>query len=275
MAAPWFGDLDKDRYTVNGLCSERGFSLNVFDKGRPLGMLFTYPPDAFTPDSRKSLLKKLMSLFLPLLFFVTLVFACFSLDIFPDIFCFRDNVLGLLTFYFGVLWLSFRGAVILTASIIYHFDKEQCEWHALEHKCVVLIESELSITENNLRSISPALFRCGMGRVLFSLQLEIVLWMLLLVLLGVAHLDFFSTFLLLLIFWCAFLVIITDFLQTHKSVHKPRWLKDLLVILSFPGFILPFLYERFFILKSPSEEKIRAVTRELGQFLEEHNIVFS
>lgn len=151
------------------------------------------------------------------------------------------------------------------------FRKEFREWHAVEHQCALLIQAAMPITENNLRRISPVLYRCGAGVLVSDLQIHIILWIQILAALGFIGLSTSHIFFLLLLLACTLLARELPNHYIRKRRGNNNVIKFFLVVLSFPGFVLPFLCERVFVLKYPSEDKIAIAVRELKIFMNEIN----
>lgn len=272
MLLPWFGPLGPQSFSVAGESFETGFTLLIHQGNRHTNS-FTYPLH-FTclgePAWEKSAPRAPWNdcLAIAIIYGAAALFYLYCMSRFSF-----DGWRMPIAFPIHLISLTL---VVLWAHSIFNLLMFRCrhgntaEWHTVEHKCAVLVETCQEITLGNLKRAPALMIRCGTSAGTMRLQRATCGWLLLLHCLSVLYVPPSLLGALAAIFVGAHSALLISWYGQNFPPHPLRL--SLLVLLSLPASILPAVFEWYFALRSPPEWKLAIAARELPAFLKKHQL---
>ncbi|MDP3999293.1 MAG: DUF1385 domain-containing protein [bacterium] len=267
LKALWLSLWPDKIINAEGLSNSTGFEVKFTDSVNRSRLFYTrsYNPEHKEDKISKPDLKKIRVLF----WVLSLPYAVLCVWSFGNLL--RVAIMSAI----GAFGFSFIATFLIT---VWEFRKatEVREWHACEHKSIMLLELGLSPTSENLRGMPSVSVHCGTSQ-LGIMFLEAPIFILLFLWSDVYSAQWREPILLILSlgFWwmsaCAGLVLLSfvaDFFSSTKFHYT-----NLVIALSFsPLAIIPCIIEKLCVLKEPSEKKISATVEDLRKLIEEHNL---
>ncbi len=246
----------KQRLFSSGESDNNGFGLKILKK--PDYSLHDFAIAGFDKDQRSLLLAPRTTFFLRAISF--LIALCFIQLTYSANAPFIFNL-----FYYGLAAIVIGSAVIwlyVLVSVIKR--KELREWHACEHKSIVLLEAGLEPTVENLRKCPAVLINCGTVHESAKLELYFCVFY------ALSRSDIFSNpnlaDWLVVAMWisCMFyLFFATASFSYFHFLFFPFWL---------PCIFLPLLAEKFCSTKNPSPDKLERTIWELKVFIQRNRL---
>ena len=174
----------------------------------------------------------------------------------------------------GGALISCIWAVVILLFLEFKFSHSSREWHALEHKSIMLLEERLLPSAHNLSKCPQELLGCGTSLILIILQALSFSWLTLFIVLissnlsGDIRLFLLSVALLLILIVISILTLINMVIRAGKTSDFSKLIK--LKPLFWPGLFLPIMAQRFCSTKEPSSDKIEMTVEKLNEFLSEY-----
>lgn len=184
----------------------------------------------------------------------------------------HENMLNGKILFFSItgVILFFLCGIIYAAIETFRKETDTREWHACEHKSIVLIEAGETPSIEALARCPKTLFRCGTSCIIFLFQFLPMIWGI-----GLMTFVFDAPFIYTDIFIhgvIAMLMFILIIQARSISLCYRGPLLILLLPLALPFFILPFIAEYFFTVKEPSKEKLHQTAEALTTFIQKHSL---
>ncbi|NCN53055.1 DUF1385 domain-containing protein [Candidatus Wolfebacteria bacterium] len=265
MILPIFGYVGKKTVSISGMSNTKGFELTAYDLTKVKdGKLIKYNFETkyYSTDDfyKKRWIKSEIGGIV--VYFLTVGLALYVTHFLnnpsPNI---GIQIKSLIVTY-TIAITSYIIFMNLISIIGIFKEKDLREWHALEHKSIVLLESNNDLTIENLKSCPTATIYCGVTKSAALTQLLIL----------TIILPFIFVYLVPDNKWSKTFIIdipiasIYLWLIHRKSFDFDDWPKIALMIISLPFTILPLLIQKLFTLKEPSEDKMKTVIRNLTVF---------
>lgn len=167
-----------------------------------------------------------------------------------------------------VLGVSILRALSLTSNLK--------EWHACEHKSLVLLKSGLEPTVSNLNRCHASLIFCGFAEIAAQASFLMSSWTLVITGLEVVAwppaVKLISAFYLLDFFiWIIFMNLALPEIQNNPHPQKNPFFW-LFYIALLPTILPVIVLEKMFVLKKPSQERLEETARVLKEFVENNEI---
>lgn len=159
-----------------------------------------------------------------------------------------------LDFYFnGFFPFTVFAPILLATGILigisFNMTRENKQWHACEHKSVILLRYEKETTLQNLKLAPKTLIGCGSSVCTLGLQL------------GASAIIFGLSTSLMAYLWLVSTVCFVMYLFIFSNFRY------LLLVPSFPAMAISLCAEKFLFLKEPTEEQYRQTEKELNAHL--------
>ncbi|MBI4991593.1 MAG: DUF1385 domain-containing protein [Candidatus Harrisonbacteria bacterium] len=276
MIVPILGYVGKPTFDISGSSSRNGFRLEIrkANVDQPVNFSIT-DFDEYNDFTRSySHRARLLEMFVGFLISTAIIALASIL-----------KKLSLLEIGITSFFLSLTIQILITnLSTLWHLrqDSENREWHAAEHKSVVVLEAGLEPTVENLKKCPANLMFCG--SVQMGIMMEICLLSVIANLFYLMPVEFWSilltptiiSFLEITIIaafgmWIPILILSITAIILSPVKYRYQFV-NLTLVLSIPIAAIPLLGEKFFALKEPSEEKLRRTAEELKEFIEETDI---
>lgn len=273
MILPLAGYIGKIKLFAGGLTLGKGFFLEIIDREKPNSHALIFETKDFGKDIMPYGPGKKASIFLVMI--SVLLTIVFSLINFLSHFNPQGHIASLIALSaFNILivpafsFLVFFNATSWIYQMIAMFsDKDSNEWHACEHKSIILIESGLKPTVENLKKIPMTMMGCGIS--VYGTELGVYVAITILALSNsIIPPDMMPVIMFLL------MPLLASYLcfRLNPNLNCETPCNCLLVIFAIPIMAVPLVIERIFALREPSEEKYRETARELKRFIKINQI---
>lgn len=251
MILPLIGYVGKQRYSVSGLSNTKGFELRIYDSETEKHYSFyakNYLNDDF--DSRKHpILNCICTLIYLLVGILIITISINSVDL---------SVMSLKLFLYCSVFpiliasLAHYITLIIIGTLSLSVETDLKEWHALEHKCVALIEAGIQPTVENIKTCPTTNLYCRIAERFIFVELIIAMAILPYIFYYVLPLNNLTD---IFIFYIPTGTIC--FYIIHKaSLQMFNYWKIPLFLIALPLTAIPLLAEKVLTLKEPSEDKI-------------------
>ena len=269
MRIPLIGFVGKSPYSISGISNDGGFCLEIYNKQKNTSLMLAtknYWNEYNKPANEKHVNLNLILMYLAVLITVIISVSLTTMNLLA---LNHKEPMGYLELYIRIFLqpIAYYAIIFYTLRwiegiIFLSFFKDFRQWHACEHKSIVLLKAELEPTVENLKSCPMTLMNCGVvigGTVLMAFN----------VLLGfMAINNLFSPEAEIALITIE-LTIFTSYLFFRVTISAQiEKLSLIYPILALPAAALPLLAQKLLTLKEPSDEKLAQTAAELKRFVE-------
>jgi len=268
MILPLAGHVGETFYSVNGASTKKGFQLVIRDSHIP-NAAATFQTEHYNDEGCLPKENRAISIFLGILAVImTLVASLLNFVIYynPDggfiwkLFFYPAYLLIMPMFFCAVFSDCLRW---IYGNLIIFSDKDWREWHALEHKCAILLEAGLEPTVENIKGMPSTIILCSVS--LYGINTEIFMGIPILILIT----PFAFGPLLPILTALVIMAVISFSCAVHATSSKIKNSAQYgIMIMGIPMMAIPLLAEKILTLKEPSDEKINQIAAELKNYLD-------
>ena len=269
MRIPLIGFVGKSPYSISGISNDGGFCLEIYNKQKNTSLMLAtknYWNEYNKPANEKHVNLNLILLYLAVLITVIISVSLTTMNLLA---LNHKEPMGYLELYIRIFLqpIAYYAIIFYTLRwiegiIFLSFFKDFRQWHACEHKSIVLLKAELEPTVENLKSCPMTLMNCGVaidGTVLMAFN----------VLLGFMAINNLFPPEVEIALITIELTIFTSYLFFRVTISAQiEKLSLIYPILALPAAALPLLAQKLLTLKEPSDEKLAQTAAELKRFVE-------
>lgn len=273
MILPLAGYIGKMKFFAGGLTLGNGFFLEIINREKPNSRALIFETKnlgkdvlLYSPGKKASIFLNMISVLLTIVFSLINFLSHFNPQghIASLIALSALNILIVPAFSFLVFFNATSWAYQMIAMFS---DKDSNEWHACEHKSIILIESGLKPTVKNLKKIPMTMMGCGIS--VYGTEIGVYTAISILVL---SHSIIPPSMMPAIMFLLMPLLASYFCFKLNPDLNCETPCNCLLVIFTIPIMAIPLVIERVFALREPSEEKYRETARELKRFIKINQI---
>ena len=267
MILPLIGFIGKPRYSIGGLSTKGGFQLLIKNLPKNDYRIFisSHCNDKNSIPMENTIIT---CLFPPIAAMLAVILACLNYAIYynPDMLTYEKYLL----YFVSCVAIPVVGFKLLKdllryaySSLVIFFDKDWREWHACEHKSVILITASIEPTIENLKKMPVTLTNCGV--LIKGVDLEILTFVFLsFFACSLPNLEEFIIPLIPLYFFISISFSCCIYTLTNMATDLFDYAT---AIIALPIMAIPLLVEKFMALKEPSDEKLAQTAAELKEFI--------